>query len=64
MLNQYIYKYIFYTSVESTLVLDWKVPTDDRYTPLPRHFLSIEHRLLVFQDLMSEVISGFISVQM
>lgn len=43
-------------------VLHRKVPTDDRYTTQPRHSLSIEHRLVVFQDLVSEVKSGLVPV--
>lgn len=41
-------------------MLAWKVPTDDRYPTLTRHFMSIKNRLLILQDLMSEVISGLL----
>ncbi|KAG7243661.1 hypothetical protein INR49_011218 [Caranx melampygus] len=47
---------------ESMWALTWEVPTDDRDATLPRNFLSIEHGLLIFQDLMSEIIAGLVSV--
>lgn len=59
----------FYILMENTgkpplLVLGRKVPTDDRHTTLPRNLLSIEHGLLVFQDLVSKFIPDFIPAQM
>lgn len=54
----------FHIQAESMWTLTWEVPTDDRDATLPRNFLSIEHGLLVFQDLMSEVIACLVSVNM
>lgn len=41
-------------------VLARKVPTDDRDAMLTRHFTSVKNGLFVFQDLMSEVVSGLV----
>lgn len=43
-------------------MLTRKVPTDDGDSTQPRHSLSVKNRLLVFQDLVGEVISGLVPV--
>lgn len=50
---------VWYSSLAG---LEWmltrKVATDDWDAALPQHFLPIKNRLLILQDLVSEVISG------
>lgn len=45
-----------------SLASNGKVSTNNGDTSLTRHTLSVEHRLLILQDLMSEVISGLVPV--
>lgn len=41
-----------------------KVAADHRYPTQTRHFMSIKNRLLVFQDLMSELIPDLVPARM
>lgn len=38
----------------------WKVPADNGDTTQTRHFTPLKNRLFLFQNLMSEVISGLV----
>lgn len=54
---------LHYALILTESALAWKVTTDNGDPALPRHPMSVEHRVFIFKNLMSEVISGLVSEQ-